>query len=264
MSLDILDHDNGVVHHDADREHQAEQREIVDGKAECGHRRKGADERYRNRNDRDYRRPPALQKHQHDDHDEQHRLIDGLDQLVDRLGDELGRVVTDVVIEPLGETGLQFRHGVGNAFCRSKRIRSRPLRHQHRDRGLPQHEAVSGIVQRAQFDPGDIAQPHSAAAFAGLNDDVLELRHVPQPSREGEIGLEGAVGDRRTGELATRDLQVLGPDRGQNVACRHTEGCDLVGIKPQPHRVIAGAEDLDVADAVEPQQLVANLQQRVV
>jgi hypothetical protein len=39
---------------------------------------------------------------------------------------------------------------------------------------------------------------------------------------------------------------------------------DLVGIEPQPHRIIACAEDLDVADAVKPQQLVAHLQQRIV
>jgi hypothetical protein len=30
MPLDIFDHDNGVVDHDAHREHEAKQREIVD------------------------------------------------------------------------------------------------------------------------------------------------------------------------------------------------------------------------------------------
>ena len=70
MPLDIFDHDNGVVDHDADRKHEAEQREIVDAVAERRHRREGADQRHRDRHDRNDRRPPALQEHQHDDDDQ--------------------------------------------------------------------------------------------------------------------------------------------------------------------------------------------------
>jgi hypothetical protein len=69
---------------------------------------------------------------------------------------------------------------------------------------------------------------------------------------------------RRTCKLAASDLQVLCADRGDDVAGRHAEIGNLVGVKPQPHRIIARAEDLDVANAVEPQQLVADLEQRVV
>ena len=32
-ALDVLDHDNGVIDHDADGEHQPEKRECVDGKS---------------------------------------------------------------------------------------------------------------------------------------------------------------------------------------------------------------------------------------
>ena len=133
MPLDILDHDNGVVDHDANREHKAEQRQIVDGIAERGHRSKSSDQRHRNRHDRDDRRPPALQEHQHHDNDQQHRLVDGLDQFVDRLGDEFGRVIADIVVEPLGEAGLQLLHRVLDALGSRKRVRSWPLRHPHRN-----------------------------------------------------------------------------------------------------------------------------------
>ena len=34
MPLDVLQHDDGVVHHDADRQHQAEQRDVVQAEAE--------------------------------------------------------------------------------------------------------------------------------------------------------------------------------------------------------------------------------------
>ena len=34
VALDVLDHDDGVVDHDADRQHQSEQRQIVEREAE--------------------------------------------------------------------------------------------------------------------------------------------------------------------------------------------------------------------------------------
>ena len=33
-ALDVLDHDDGVVHHDADGQHQAEQRQVVQREAQ--------------------------------------------------------------------------------------------------------------------------------------------------------------------------------------------------------------------------------------
>ena len=66
MPLDIFDHDDGVVDHDADREHETEQREIVDRKAERGHRREGANQRHRDRDDRDDGRTPSLQEDEHE------------------------------------------------------------------------------------------------------------------------------------------------------------------------------------------------------
>ena len=264
MAFDILDHDDRVVDHDADREHEAEQRKIVDAKTERGHRREGADQRHRDGRDRDDRRPPALQKYQHDDDDQNHRLIDGLDQFMDRLGDEFGWIVADIVVEPLRKACLQPGHGIGDALGRGQRVRAGALGHQHRDRGLAQQEAVGGIIQRAKLDPRHVAQPHDAAVLAGLDDDVLELRGILQPAGEGQVRLEGAVGDRRAGELAAGDLQILGADRGNDIARGQAQVGDLVGIEPQPHRIVARAEDLDVADAVEPQQLVTNLQQRVI
>ena len=134
MPLDVFHHHDRVVDHDADREHEPEQGQVVDRESERRHHGKGADQRYRNGDDGNDRRPPALQEHQHDDDDEQHRLVDRLDQFVDGLRDEFGRVVADVVIEALWKTGLQLHHRVGNAFRGRQRVRAGPLGHQQRDR----------------------------------------------------------------------------------------------------------------------------------
>src|SRR3982074_2820622 len=42
------------------------------------------------------------------------------------------------------------------------------------------------------------------------------------------------------------------------------QGRERVGSEPQPHRIIAGAEHLDVADTIEAKQVVAHLQERIV
>jgi hypothetical protein len=130
MPLDVFHHHDGIVDHDADRQHEPEQREIVDREAERRHHRERADQRYRYRDDRNDGRTPALQEYQHDDDDQQHRLVDRLDQLVDGLRDEFGRVVADVVIEAPGKAGLHPRHGVGDILGGGECVRAGPLRHQ--------------------------------------------------------------------------------------------------------------------------------------
>ena len=85
VALDVLHHDDRVVDDDADRQHQAEQRQIVEREAERREHGEGADQRHRDRDDRDDRGAPGLQEHDHDDDDQHDRLEDRLDHLVDRL-----------------------------------------------------------------------------------------------------------------------------------------------------------------------------------
>src|SRR3546814_3690825 len=85
----------------------------------------------RDRDDRDQRRAPGLQEDQNHQDDQQHRLEQRLVDGVDRLGDELGRVVDDVVVEAGREVLLQPLHGgddlvgggqrkIGRASCRER------------------------------------------------------------------------------------------------------------------------------------------------
>ena len=54
-ALDVLEHDDRVVHHDADGEHHAEERERIDRVAQQIEAGEGADQRYRHRRDGDQR-----------------------------------------------------------------------------------------------------------------------------------------------------------------------------------------------------------------
>ena len=55
-----LDDDDRVVHDNANGQHQAEKREVIQAEAKRSHHREGADNGHRHRNQRDDCRPPVL------------------------------------------------------------------------------------------------------------------------------------------------------------------------------------------------------------
>src|SRR5208282_1217220 len=95
--------------------------------------------------------------------------------------------------------------------------------------------------------------------------DVGELRGIDEPAHgaEGELEL-GASGRGRQTEGAGGDLDVLLADGVDDIAGGHVAGSDFVGIEPDAHAVIARAENLDVADAVEAREGVLDLEVGVV
>ena len=122
VMLDRLDDDDGVVDDEADGEHQAEERERVDGEAEQREDREGADQRHRHGEQRDQRGAPALQEDEDDDDDEDQRLEQRLDDLPDALAHGQGGVERDDVVEVGREAllGLLHQRLGAAAWCRSR------------------------------------------------------------------------------------------------------------------------------------------------
>ena len=81
--LDRLHHDDGIVHHQSDGQHQAEERKRVDGKSENRKYDECADQRDRNRQQRDQRGAPALQEDVDHQNDQCQRFEQGLPDLVE-------------------------------------------------------------------------------------------------------------------------------------------------------------------------------------
>ena len=108
--LDVLDHDDRVVDHQADRQDQAAERQRVDREAEGRHHRERGDQRDRDRQHRDDRGAEALEEHEHDDHDQDERLDQRVLDLLDVLVHVVGRVVDDRVVEPFREARLEVVH----------------------------------------------------------------------------------------------------------------------------------------------------------
>ena len=113
-ALDILDHDDGVVDEQADREHQPEQGQRVDREAEDVEHPEGAEQHDRDGDSRDQRGAPALQEDEHDEDDEDHRLGEGLHHLDDGQADEVGRIVG--VGDVIARRHRAARHGAISAL----------------------------------------------------------------------------------------------------------------------------------------------------
>ena len=265
IALDVLDHHDRIVDHDADRQHEPEQREVVEREAGRGEHQECANQGHRDRHDRDDRGAPGLQEQDHDDHDQPDRLVDRLDHLVDRFADELGRVVHDVVAQALGERLRELRHGRLEAVRGGERVGARLLEDQQRHRCALIEIAVGAVVLGAELDPRDVAHTRDPAVGIVLDHDVGELARIDQPAERLDVELEGALmRHRRLVEHAGGHLDVLRLQRLDDLAGGQVARGDPVGIEPDPHGVVARAEDLDVADAVEPRQHVLHLQGRVV
>ena len=70
MAHDVLDHDDGVVDHEADGDRQRHERQIVEAVAEHIEHREGADQRQRHRDRRNDGRPEIAQEQEDDHHDQ--------------------------------------------------------------------------------------------------------------------------------------------------------------------------------------------------
>ena len=98
LGMHRFDHHDRVVHHDADRQHQREERDQVDRDAEQQQEKEGPDQRYRNRQGRDQRGTP-IPEEQKDHQRHQHEgLEQGVEHLLDRGLQEAGNVVADLKV----------------------------------------------------------------------------------------------------------------------------------------------------------------------
>jgi hypothetical protein len=110
---------------------------------------------------------------------------------------------------------------------------------------LAVHLDARGPALSIQIDAADILHPHHRAVLR-LHHHLVELPDVGEPG----IGVD--IGNREvTFGLARGRLEVIGEDRGGDVAggnppCRHP-----CRVEPQPHRKGLSAENVGRSDAVD-------------
>ena len=252
IALDVFNDHDGVVDDDANGKNQAEQCQIVYREAERLQDEETADDRNRNGDDGYDRRAPRLQKQNDHDHDQEHRFEQRLDHLVDRLLNELRRIVGDPILQSRRKALGQLLHRPQHVIGRGERVRSRALKDADGGGDLIVEIGVDRVVLRAELDAGNVAQVGDAAVRVGRHDDVFELSRGRKPAKglDGDLKSAGRF-CRRLIDGAGRDLDIGGLQRRDGVAGGEAAALQLRRIEPHPHRVVAGAEDDGVADAVD-------------
>ena len=250
-ALDVLDHHDGVVDEQADRQHHGEHGQRVDRIAREGEHGEGAEQHDRHGNRRDQRGAEALQEDEHDDEDEDDGLDQRLDHLLDRKLDERGGVIGRDDLD----VGRQARRQLGEHFLdasgRVDGISAGGEVYAKAGSGQAVEARTAGVAFRTDLDARDIAQMDDRAVSARLQDDVAELVRRLQLAlrRDRDVELLALNAGQRA-ELAGRDLLVLGRDRRCDVARDQLVLGELVRIEPDAHR-ISGSEDIDVADSAD-------------
>ena len=118
---------------------------------------------------------------------------------------------------------------------------------------------TSGVLG-AELDAADVGEARDLATVAGLHHDLAELLGLEQAAEGVDRVLElDALRHRRLADAAGGHLHVLLAERLQHVAGGHVARGELLGIEPDAHAVVAGAEELGVADAGQTRQRVLHL-----
>ncbi len=246
--LHVLDHDDRVVHHQADRQHQAHQRERVDREAESGHQPERGDQRDRDRDHGNQRGAQALQEDEHDDQHQAKSLEQGMFHLIDVLADIASGIEGDAVLDIGREVAGQPVHLGPDRGDNGQRIGVGVLVNGDGGRGLAAEIASLLVGLRAELDPGDVAQEDLRAVGSGPDDDLLKFGHDREPALGGDGEFEPlARGHGWSAYLAGGGLAILGLDGVDDLVRRDLLIGHPVRVEPDPHGVLA-AEDVDIAD----------------
>ncbi|CRQ53393.1 hypothetical protein PAERUG_P45_London_17_VIM_2_12_12_00116 [Pseudomonas aeruginosa] len=252
--LDVLHHDDRVVHQDADRQDHAEHGQHVDREAQAEHHREGAQQGHRHHQCRDQGGAEVLHEQVHHGEHQQHRLEQGADHLPDRDLDERRGVIGDVVAHALREVARQLVEGGADALGGGHRVGAG--RHLHRQAGGghlvdPRDEAVLAL---AELDAGHVAQADRAAVGADAQRNFAELlgRH------QGVVDLHRGADRRRVGDPEVADVAhgepgVVPAHGVDQVAGAEVHRGQLGRVGPDAHGVL-GAPGLDLAHALHPAQ----------
>jgi hypothetical protein len=169
----------------------AKQRDRVCRVADQVQDSEAADERHRDGQGRDERRPPVLEEHVGDENDQQERDQERDADLVDRLGDKQRGVEHDPIGNVLGELArqaLQLRfHGRRDR----KRVGVRGLIDEHHRARLSVEPRPRIVGLGADLHARHIAQTNDGAVRVGAHDDIAKLRSARETAarHDGQLKL---------------------------------------------------------------------------
>src|SRR5215472_2277347 len=251
MALDRFHYHDGVVHHQANRQHQAKKRKRVDGETKQRKDSEGAHQRDGHGQQGNQGRAPALEKQiDHQDH-QRNRDQQGYNNLLHSLNNRPGGIEGNSVVNVRGETVLHLRHQFLDGCSRIDGVRSWQLINRDNSAGLPIEASGYAVVLRSQLHARDIFESHYPALGRLADHDLSKFFRRSQPALcPNSVSKLLSRGHRFAPNASGRIHRILRLDCVHDVGNGDGELGQLVRLDPQPHRVLTRSENLHLADSV--------------
>ncbi len=245
MARDVLEHDDRVVHHEAGRDRERHQRQVVQAVAAQIHHAEGAGQRHRHRDARNQRRAETAQKHEHDHDHERERNAQCAFDFDQRRANGRRAVHHHVELDRRRNRRVQQRQQLAHRIDRADHVRIRLLENHQRDRRLAVERAVIAHVLDRIHHVGHVAQMHRAAVRV-----AHDQRRVVGRGARLVVGFDLPV-PLPVADRALRAVRVARGDRGAHLIQRDAERRQLVRVELDPHGRQRAAADVDLADAAD-------------
>ena len=241
-ALDVFHHQNGVIDHDADRQHQRKQGQQVDREAEQVETGKGRHHRHWHHRHGDDGKAPVLQEHEQDHTDDEEGLNEGGDHRIHRGADEQRGIVGHHVLQPRRETTSQFIHFRLHRQRRFQCIGTRLLVDDDRRHAGSIQLGINTIEGCTQLDTRHIFQQQRRAVRVGTQEDIAEIVGTGQtPTCRHRIGVGTRTVIGRGRQAARRHFGVLRTDRRSHFGRGQVVLRQLVRVHPDAHGELAAA-----------------------
>ena len=249
-ALDVLQHHDGIVDHQANGKNHCQQGENVDGKPEKAQTNKRTNNRDRNGHCRNQGGPPGAQE-QENNQDNQgngdgergdHLLYGGPDKngFIVAFGNGHFRRQDFPDLLKLGPNGIGYRYGIGLGLADNA----------HADGGLAVGAQAADIGLDTHLNIRHLTQAQQIVAIPA-NHKLPELLNVRQTPLGPNRKITGG-GIHRTGW----QLNVIGSQRPLHLRHGDIAGSQSLLVKPDPDGIPAFTANADIGDAVENRQPV--------
>ena len=175
ISLDVFHHHDGIIHHDADGQHQPEQAQGIQREAQQVENAEGTHNRNRHRDQRNNRRAPGLQEQDHHQHNQHHRFQQRLHYRANGIANKYRRIVRRRPFHILRETLRQLVHFGAHRIRQIDGVRPRRLEDTNSDRVFIVQLGTQRIAAGAHFDTRHVAQADDRTVLRCFQDNIAKL-----------------------------------------------------------------------------------------
>ena len=252
--LHVFHHHDGVVHQEADGQDHGEHSQHVDGEPEQAQDGKSPEDDHRHRQGGDKRGPEVAQENIHHQEDQENRLEQGPDHLVDGHPHKGSGVKGVDDLHAGWEILGQLRHLLLDAIRGFQGVGPGGLADGQGGGGLAVVEHLAAVALGAQLGAPHVPHPDDGAVRVDAQRDGGELLRGFEQILDDDGGVQPLAGHRGYAtELAGGHLHVVGLEPLDDIFHGQAEIVQFLRIEPEPHGVL-GREGFHFTHARHPGQ----------